>query len=276
MGHGLVMMPESDKIDSSIRMNERGNEMVRQISNVVAFLIMLAVNFLANALPIAGRGTGEISDMFPVLFTPAGYAFGIWGVIYLGLGTFVIYQALPSQRENPRLRKVGYWFAANALLNALWIFLWHNLLITLSMAVMLGLLVTLVVIDRGLETGRNPRVSSAEKWFARLPFSIYFGWISVATIANASIMLYNLGWRGEPLDEPTWAALVIAIAAAIGVVMIFKRREAAFPLVLVWAFVGIFVNQTVRLVEIVALSAAILVALTLAGDRIRRRGMEET
>lgn len=257
-------------------MNERGHDMIRQISNVVAFLIMLVVNILANALPIAGRGTGEISDLFPVLFTPAGYAFSIWGVIYLGLGAFVIYQALPSQRAHPRLRRVGYWFVANALLNASWIFLWHNLLITLSMAVMLGLLITLIVIYRRLETGRDPRVSSAEKWLARLPFSIYFGWISVATIANASIMLYNLGWRGEPLDEQTWAALVIAVAAAIGVFMIFQRREAAFPLVLVWAFVAIFVNQTVRLVEMAALSAAILVALILAGARIRRRGMDVT
>jgi translocator protein len=247
--------------------------MLRQISNVVAFLIMLVVNILANALPIAGRDTGEISDMFPVLFTPAGYVFSIWGIIYLGLGAFIIYQALPSQRNNPRFQKVGYWFVANALLNALWIVLWHNLLITLSMVVMLGILVTLIVIYQRLETGRNRQVSSAEKWFARVPFSIYFGWISVATIANASIMLYNLGWRGEPLNEPVWTVLVIAVATAIGIFMILQRREVAFPLVLVWAFFGIYVKQTVQLVEITALAAAFLVALILIIDRVRRRGM---
>jgi translocator protein len=224
-------------------------------------------------LPIGGLTTGQISDRYPVLFTPAGYVFSIWGVIYLGLGAFIIYQALPSQRNNPRFEKIGYWFVANALLNALWIVLWHNLLITLSMVVMLGILFTLVVIYQRLETGRNSQVPAAEKWTARVPFSIYFGWISVATIANAAITLYDLGWAGQPLNEPVWTVLVIAVATAIGIFMILSRREVAFPLVLVWAFYGIYVEQQDQLVVITALAAAILVALVLIIDRVRRRGM---
>jgi translocator protein len=245
----------------------------RQIINIVALIVMVGINILANALPIAGRDTGEISDMYPVLFTPAGYVFSIWLIIYVGLTAFVIYQAQASQRDNPRFERVGYWFVANALLNALWIFLWHNLLITLSMLVMLGILATLIVIYQRLEIGRT-RVSTGEKWLARVPFSIYFGWISVATIANAAIMLYNLGWRGEPLTQEIWTVLVIAVATAIGAFMIFSRREVAFPLVLVWAFIGIYVRQSdVNLVPIVAMAAAVLIALLIIIDRLRRRGM---
>jgi translocator protein len=245
----------------------------RQILNIVALIVMIAVNVLATTLPIAGRDTGEISDMFPVQFTPAGYVFSIWGLIYIGLTAFVVFQALPSQRNNPRFERVGYWFAANAFLNALWIFLWHNLLIPLSMLVMIGILVTLVVIYQRLEIGRT-KVSAAEKWFGRVPFSIYFGWISVATIANASVMLYNLGWRGQPLTQEIWTVLVIAVATAIGVFMITKRREVAFPLVLVWAFYGIYVKQQdVQTVPIAALSAAILIALVLIFERVRKRAM---
>jgi translocator protein len=246
---------------------------LRQIINIVALIVMVGINILANALPIAGRDTGEISDMYPVLFTPAGYVFSIWLIIYVGLTAFVIYQAQASQRDNPRFERVGYWFVANALLNALWIFLWHNLLITLSMLVMLGILATLIVIYQRLEIGRT-LVSTGEKWLARVPFSIYFGWISVATIANAAIMLYNLGWRGEPLTQEIWTVLVIAVATAIGAFMIFSRREVAFPLVLVWAFIGIYVRQSdVNLVPIVAMAAAVLIALLIIIDRLRRRGM---
>jgi translocator protein len=245
----------------------------RQILNIVALIVMIAVNVLATTLPIAGRDTGEISDMFPVLFTPAGYVFSIWGLIYIGLTAFVVFQALPSQRDNPRFERVGYWFAANAFLNALWIFLWHNLLIPLSMLVMLGILVTLMAIYQRLEIGRT-KVRAAEKWLGRVPFSIYFGWISVATIANAAVMLYDLGWRGQPLTQEIWTVLVIAVATAIGVFMITKRREVAFPLVLVWAFYGIYVKQQdVQTVPIAALSAAILIALVLIFDRVRKRAM---
>jgi len=245
----------------------------RVILNILALVLMVGVNILANTLPIAGRNTGEISDTFPVLFTPAGYVFSIWGLIYLGLGAFVILQALPSQRNNARFERIGYLFVANALLNSLWIFLWHYLLIPLSMLVMVGILITLMMIYQRLETGQTP-VSKEEKWFARVPFSIYFGWISVATIANAAVMLYDLGWRGQPLTQEIWTALVIAVATAIGIFMILKRKEVAFPLVLVWAFIGIFIKQgQVQIVPFVALAAAILVALILILNRVPRRRM---
>lgn len=245
----------------------------RTIFNIMAFLMLIVVNILANALPIAGRTTGEISDAYPVLFTPAGYVFSIWGIIYIGLGAFVIFQALPSQRNNSRFERVGYLFVANALLNAVWIFLWHNLLIPLSMLVMLGILVTLMLIYQRLESGRTA-VSGVEKWFARVPFSIYFGWISVATIANAAVMLYGLGWRGQPLSQEIWTVLVISVAAVIGVFMILKRREVAFALVLVWAFIGIFIQQFhVQIVPFTALVAAILIAFVLVLYRVRQRGI---
>jgi translocator protein len=167
----------------------------RQVLNILTFILVVGVNGLANSLPINNQTTGEISDNYPVMFTPAGYVFSIWGLIYLGLLGFVIYQALPAQRDNPRLDRVGYWFVWSCIFNSIWIFLWHYELMLWSVLVMLGILVSLILVYLHLEIGRN-RVPLGESLLARLPFSIYLGWISVATIANVSVLLYDLGWDG--------------------------------------------------------------------------------
>jgi translocator protein len=172
----------------------------RQVLNVLAFILVVAVNGLANSLPINNQTTGAVSDKYPVLFTPAGYVFSIWGLIYLGLLAFVIYQALPGQRNNPRLERVGYWFFWSCIFNSIWIFLWHYELMLWSVLVMGGLLVSLIMVYLRLETGRS-RVAAVEMFLARLPFSIYLGWISVATIANVSVLLFTLGWDGIGLVE---------------------------------------------------------------------------
>jgi len=149
------------------------------------------------------RTTGSISDSFPVLFTPAGYVFSIWGVIYLGLIAFGIFQALPSQRDNPRLLRVGPWFAIGNLFNASWIILWHYGYFTLTLVAMLGLLVALLFIFQRLVIAKRPD-NARELWLVNIPFSIYLGWISVATIANFSASLYNLGFTGGPLSQEIW------------------------------------------------------------------------
>ena len=147
---------------------------IRQVLNVITFLGVVIVTGLANALPLNGISTGEISDSFPVLFTPAGYVFSIWGLIYLLLLGFVIYQALPSQRDNPRLALVGYWFVLSNLLNAAWIFLWHYGYFQLTLFVMLGLLVSLIVIYHRLQIGLT-KVRFPQNLFVNLPFSVYLG-----------------------------------------------------------------------------------------------------
>ena len=233
-------------------------DQIRQIVNVLAVIVMITINILANALPINGQNTGEISDRFQVFFVPAGYVFSIWGLIYIGLLAFAVYQALPAQRENPRLRKIGYWFALSCLANSVWIFLWHYNLFPLSLIVMLVLLAALLVIYLRLDIGRT-RVSTVERWCVDIPFSVYLGWITVATVANVTDVLYDLGWNGFGIAPETWAVIMLIIAAGLGVAMAVTRRDVAYLLVLVWAFAGIGVKQAA--VPLVATTAWIVTAL---------------
>jgi translocator protein len=234
---------------------------LKRILNFVSVLVTLAVNGLATALPLNGQNTGDISDRFPVLFTPAGYVFSIWGVIYLGLLAFGIYQLLPSQKDNPRLEKLGYWFILSNVFNSAWIFAWHYNLFPLSLVIMLGLLFSLVVIYLRLQIGISP-VSTREMWLVNIPFGVYLGWISVATIANFSVVLYNAGWDGSGFAA-AWTVLVLAVGTALGIAMIFLRNEVAFPAVLVWAFAGIWQKQATAN-TFVAMAAALAALIVLA------------
>jgi hypothetical protein len=244
--------------------------MVRQIINVLAFAGMVTVNVLANALPLNGQLTGEISDRFPVFFTPAAYVFGIWGVIYALLAAFVVYQALPRQRENPQLRRIGYLFALSCLANAAWIFCWHYNLFPLSLLVMLALLGLLVLIYLQLGIGRE-RAAGVERWVVHLPFSVYLGWISVATIANASAVLYDLGWNGQPLAPEWWAVIMIGVGVVLTLLMLFRRSDIAFALVIIWAYTGIVVRQAdMPPVAIGAAAGALVVAVFAIASGWRR------
>lgn len=233
---------------------------LRQAVNVVAWVSMVTVNALANIVPINGQQTGEISDRFPVYFVPAGYVFSIWGLIYALLLAFTIYQALPAQRKNPRLRRVGWLFALSCLWNGLWILSWHYNLFLLSLVVMLALLATLIVIYRRLDIGRE-KVSRREQWLIHVPFSVYLGWITVATIANATDVLYDLGWNGQPLPPELWAVGMLIVAAGLTAYVLKARRDIAYSLVIVWALVGIFAKQSATAeVAYVAMLAAVVVA----------------
>lgn len=248
---------------------------IRQLLNLLTVLLTIGVNGLANALPINNQTTGEISDRFPVLFTPAGYVFSIWGLIYLALLAFAIYQALPAQRKNPRLERVGYWFVAANLFNGAWIFFWHYNLFALTLLVMVGLLVSLIMVYRRLEIGIS-KAPAIEKWVVDFPFSLYLGWISVATIANGSVFLYDLGWNGEPLGPVFWTVLVLVVGAILGGLMILRRNDWVYPLVLAWAFAGIVVKQadTFAVALTAGLAAlAVVVVLVLSqipGSRLAR------
>ena len=214
---------------------------LRPIINFVMFLVTVAVNSLANILPINGRNTGEISDSIPALFTPAGYVFSIWSLIYLALLGFSIYQLLPAG-QTPRLQRLGYAFAISGVFNTAWILAWHYGQVFLSVLIMLGLLATRIWIYGKLEIGIKP-VSVREKWLVNLPFSIYLGWISVATIANISALGVTANWSGWGLSGTTWTIIMIVIATLLGLAMTFLRREVAYTLVLVWALIGIAVAQ---------------------------------
>ena len=236
---------------------------LRQFANALSVVLALTVNILAAALPLNGQNTGEISDRFQVFFVPAGYVFSIWGIIYIGWIAFAIHQFLPAQKESPRMQKLGYLFALSGVFNAAWLFCWHYNQFGLSVLVMLALLVTLIACYLKLEV-RRVSVSSSENWVVDIPFSVYLGWISVATIANITDYLYLIGWSGLGISPQMWAAIMLVVASLVGLGMAFTRRDASYLFVFVWAFAGIAVKQAVE--PLVANSAwvATFVALGLA------------
>ncbi len=235
-------------------------DVLRQWVNVLTFILTVGVNGLANALPLNGQSTGEISDRFQIYFVPAGYVFSIWGLIYLVLLGFTVYQALPAQRENPRLRSVGYWFAFGNLANAVWIFLWHYEVFSLTLVAMLALLASLIVIYLRLDVGRVP-VPAAERWLVNLPFSIYLGWITVATIANVTQVLNYFGWGGWGLAPEVWAVIMLSVGVLVAGAMAWTRGDIAYLMVIVWAYAGIAVKHAAT--PLVANVAWITMALVL-------------
>jgi hypothetical protein len=214
---------------------------LRQAAVIVTILVTLVVNGLANALPLNGLNTGQISDRFKVYFVPAGYVFAIWGLIYLGLIAFAVFQALPAQRQNPRLRATGWWIALGGLANSAWIFLWHYQQFPLTLIAMLILLATLLMTYLRLGIGQT-QVPAAETLSARLPFSIYLGWITVATVANATDVLNYLNWNGFGMAPEIWMGIMLAAVLLITELVNFTRLDVAYAMVLLWALAGISVK----------------------------------
>jgi len=215
---------------------------LRQITNLVSVIIALMVNILASALPLNGQNTGEISDRFQVYFVPAGYVFAIWGIIYIGWIAFTIFQFRSDQKESPRLRRLGYFFALSGIFNAAWLFCWHYNQFGLSVLVMLVLLGLLIASYLRLDVNRIS-VSAAERWSVDIPFGIYLGWITVATVANVSDWLYLVEWSGFGIVHQVWAVIMIIVASVVGLLMTLTRKDAAYVFVLVWSFIGIAVKQ---------------------------------
>ena len=236
---------------------------VRQILVIISVIATIIVNTLANTLPLNGLNTGEISDRFQVYFVPAGYVFSIWGLIYIGLIAYAVFQALPAQRENPRLRKTGYLVAASGLANITWLFLWHYEQFSYTLIAMLALLGLLIAIYLRLGTNITP-VSTAETWAVRVPFSIYLGWITVATVANVTQLLYYLNWDGFGIRPEIWMMIVLAAVYAIAALVSLRRRDVAFVAVILWALAGISLKHAdVPAVAIPTWITFGLVALTL-------------
>jgi len=211
-------------------------------ANLLLFVGTVAVNALANALPINGRRTGEISDSLPNLFVPAGVTFSIWGLIYLSLGIWVVWQCVAAVRLSEpgvgMIERVAVWFILGSAANIGWIFAWHHGRYGLSLILMLVLLISLVAVYQNLGIGRGPlplRTRVPGHW----PFSIYLGWISVATVANVTALLVHLGWNGFGLSEVFWASLMILIAVSLGILALGMRRDYAYALVILWALAGI-------------------------------------
>jgi benzodiazapine receptor len=244
--------------------------------NIVAFALTVLVNSLAGSTKIlGGKLTAEISDANPTLITPAGYVFSIWGIIYILLGVFVVFQALPSQKGRNYHEKIGWLFVLSSLFNIVWLFLWQFEYLIFSVVLMFLLLATLIAVYLRLKIGKST-VTFREKLAVHMPFSVYLGWITIASIANVSATLVSLNWDGFGVSAESWAALVIIVALIITLLVVATRKDAAYALVIIWALVGIAVkqssNQTVfMLTEISAIIIAIGLAATILLTMLRPR-----
>jgi hypothetical protein len=234
---------------------------LRQFAIVASFLVTLAINVAANALPINGQRTAEISDRFEVFVIPAGYVFSIWGLIYLLLAVFTIDQARGTRSTDPTLRRMGWLAVVAGVLNAVWVLLFQYEWFVLTVPVMLALLVTLIWINAITFADRERLVGSV-RWTVRLPFSVYLGWITIATIANIAQALQAVGVTVDPAIAPFIAAAVLVVGLAIALTYVWRFADVAYGAVVVWAYVGVAVKEAdTPVVAGTALVGAILVAL---------------
>ncbi|MEW6550319.1 MAG: TspO/MBR family protein [Spirochaetota bacterium] len=252
-------MAASIKSNPTLENNSAGALKALAVLSVLGFLGVVAVNGLANALPLNGVNTGQLSDEIPNLFVPAGLTFSVWGVIYLllaGYSAAVMREAFKQGRKSAWTVRDGILFAVNMAANALWIFAWHWRLVGVAMAIMLVILATLIALEQASQAKLGPGgllgdaaakggpgSSRSRMFFLTVPLRVYLGWISVATIANATALLVTLGWGGFGLSERFWTVLVIAAGLAVALGFSVWKRQVAAPLVVVWAYAGIVLKR---------------------------------
>jgi hypothetical protein len=245
-------------------------------ANILAFILMVLVNSLAGSTTIlGGKFTNEISDANPTLITPAGYVFSIWGVIYILLGIFVVFQALPSEKGKDYQRSIGWLFVLNSIFNIAWLFLWQFEFLGLSVVLMFMLLASLVAIYLRLDIGKA-KVGFLEKLTVHVPFSTYLGWITIASIANVAVTLVSVNWGGFGINPETWATLIILVALLITILVLATRKDLAYGLVIVWALTGIAAGQSgnqniVTLAQASAVIVLIALAATILLTKLRRQ-----
>jgi len=249
------------------------------ILNLLGFIGTVVVNALATILPINNITTGELSDLYPNLFVPAGLTFAIWGLIYVLLGIFVIYPLIPSVRRDAQkvdfVQRIGPLFFISCLANIGWIFAWHYKIVPLSLVLMLILLGCLLIIYLRLNIGKS-EATRAGRYFVHLPFSVYLGWITIATIANVTALLVDVNWNTWGLGEQFWAVAVIIVGIAITLSMLFTRRDIYYSLVVDWALLGILlkrlaVTTPAQSVVIVTIVGLVLVTGGVVAQLVRKK-----
>jgi hypothetical protein len=251
--------------------NSSGSGLALAIATVIAIVATLAINTWSNLNPPGGQNVGEIANtvLAGVLITPANYAFSIWGLIYLGLIAYAIYQFNPRRRQDPSIQKVNKLLIGACIAQVIWIFLFTLQQFGWSILAMVGILLPLVGIYLTLDIGRG-RVSRQRRWMAHIPFSLYLGWIAVATIVNVASALYAAGWGGGGLSAVTWTALMIGVAALVAGLVIYQRADLAFTLVFVWAFVAIALRHSdVAVIWGTAAIATLALLIGLMGTKMR-------
>jgi len=212
-----------------------------KIAVILTYIAMITVNSLANILPINNISTGDASDYYSNLFAPAAITFSIWGVIYTLLAAFTIYQFFKIDINAQKLNKIGVIFSVSSVANLLWIFAWHYLLIELTLPLMLIMLISLMLIAKEL---RDLELSNKDKVLVKAPFSVYYGWITVATIANITALLVGINWNGFGLSNSIWTFIIVIVGAIIGSITTIYNKDYFYGLVLIWAYIGILIKHT--------------------------------
>jgi len=216
--------------------------MIIKIITLITYIGMIVINALANILPINGLTTGEASDSYPNLFAPAGVTFSIWGLIYLLLFIYVIYQFIPKNPEKEKLvTKINIYFVISSIVNSIWIFCWHYQMIGLSVIFMLIILYSLIKIST---TTNKKTIPLIDRLFIKIPFGVYFGWITVATIANITTFLVSVGWKNFIFLDEIWMVVILLTGAVIASVTTIREKNLAYGLVPIWAYFGIYLKHT--------------------------------
>lgn len=229
------MPTNNDKRNSTMK------NVIIKIFTIITYIAMVIVNFLANSLPLNDRTTGEISNAYPNLFAPAGLTFSIWGLIYLLLAGYLFYQFTKwGKKQEVLITKINIFFIVTSVANILWVFSWHYDYIGLSVLIMAMLLYSLIKIAAIL---RNEQLTLYDKLFVYAPFSIYFGWITVAIIANITVLLVSIGWNGFGIADYVWTSMILLIGTFIGILRMIKDKNVVYGLVLIWAYLGILLKH---------------------------------
>ena len=260
-------------------MNRSQQKLLLPTLNLLGFLGTVIVNGLATTLPINDKTTGELSDQYPNLFVPAGITFSIWGVIYFLLAIFVLYQLVLAIKKDTQqssfIERIGLLFFVSSLANISWIFAWHYEIVPLSLVLMLLILGPLIAIYLRLDIGKSAS-TKAEKYLVYLPFSIYLGWITIATIANVTTLLVDINWNTFGLGEQFWAVAVIAVGIAIALSILFTRKDLFYCLVVDWALLGILLKRlaaetTAQNIIVITITGLVLISAGIIVQIIRRK-----
>ena len=255
-------------------MDTRRSQIILSIINLAGFLGTVVVNGLATSLPINNKTTGELSDQYPNLFVPAGLTFSIWGLIYILLAIFTIYSVIIAIKKDAAgsfINKIGLLLFLSCIANMAWIFAWHYEIVPLSLVIMLLLLGFLIAIYMRLGVGKKGPAKK-EQYLVHLPFSVYLGWITIATIANVTALLVDVNWNRFGISEQFWAVVVIVVGIAIALSVLLRRQDIYYCLVVDWALLGILIKRLassipaqsviiITIIGLVLITAGILVQL---------------
>lgn len=248
-----------------------------QVLNILTLLLTLAVNYFLNSGTYIATSMKSISSKYDNLLTPAGYAFSIWGLIYIALIGFAIYQArslFSKNIEDDFVSKIGIWFIVANIANACWVTAFTHDQIGLSLIIMIILFIALlkIVLNLNMERWDAPFITILAIWW---PFSLYFGWINVALIANVAIYLVSIGYTGSPLGPEAWAIVVLLIALVVFVTMVWTRNMREYATAGVWGIIAIAVKnwEVNSLVAYVAIIVSVVVLINTMAHGYKNRAM---